>query len=141
MGSFRQRDERLDLADVAELTLGADATTAAFLRGRGVVIPCTAVAEKVDRSRNLAPGSDDEIALRAASAAAVISIAESVAQRTGQEVTPAMIARYLELSVKEAHHKRQRMDEEEEDARITEVTETSPPVDVPLHRCLDTAHY
>jgi len=146
---FRLRDPRLDLDDIAQLTLGADAETAMFLKTRGIIKFAPALEDRVGKGKSIPAGSNEEIAIRAAAASAVASIAASVAKRSEQEVTSSMVSRYIDLAAKESHLKKLKEEEKDvradPDVRITEVFETeelpdASPVSV-MHRCLDSPHY
>jgi hypothetical protein len=131
---FRLREPRLDISDADALTLGADAETAAFLRARGVLVLAPALAARVDAGRALRAGSPEEVALRAAAAAALVRIAEAVARERGEAVAAGAVWRFVALSVKEAHHRAVLREEKEQldaAARISEASRPAPPRPAP----------
>ncbi|KAJ1470649.1 hypothetical protein T484DRAFT_1847009 [Baffinella frigidus] len=58
-----------------------------FLKTRGIIKFAPALEDRVGKGKSIPAGSNEEIAIRAAAASAVASIAASVAKRSEQEVS------------------------------------------------------
>ncbi|GAP64445.1 hypothetical protein ARMA_2868 [Ardenticatena maritima] len=67
--------------DVHEMTMFADYRVPQYLRARGVLVYAPPLAEKVDARQEIAPGSPEEIEIRAATVQAVEHLRSLLAQR------------------------------------------------------------
>ena len=75
-----------EFKDIASITMFADYVVPAVLRHWGIITCSQALAKMMDGLQELAPGSEEEVELRACTITAVERLREYLTARTGEEV-------------------------------------------------------
>ncbi|BBN12232.1 hypothetical protein MPTK1_5g18340 [Marchantia polymorpha subsp. ruderalis] len=84
-----------EFKDISSITMFADYVVPAVLRAWGILEYSPCLAEKVDSQENIAPGSEEEVEIRACTITAVELLREALSNRTGEEVTSVQVDWWL----------------------------------------------
>jgi hypothetical protein len=76
---FRSEDKRFDFVDGNRLTAYIDNVICASMRYKKVIVPCEELMERIESCTELAKGSEDEVALRAAAMVGIEQVVGIVA--------------------------------------------------------------
>jgi hypothetical protein len=88
-----------EFKDIASITMFADYVVPAVLRHWGILTCSHALAKMMDSLQELAPGSEEEVELRACTITAVERLREYLTARTGQEVCNSKLCHNLDWLV------------------------------------------
>ncbi|KAL3675705.1 hypothetical protein R1sor_025653 [Riccia sorocarpa] len=81
--------------DISSITMFADYVVPAVLRSWGILSYSACLAEKVDKSETIVPGSEEEVEIRACTITAVESLKEKLSKKCGQDVTSVQVDWWL----------------------------------------------
>ena len=72
--------------DIHSITMFADYVVPAILRHRGIISYSPSLSDKVDNCKELEPGSEEEVEIRACTITAVEQLVEKLSNKVGKQV-------------------------------------------------------